>query len=240
MSLILKLKQRLERLEGRIPHMYLDTADPPQVTVGVGHMISAAEIRLPATNYRFEHFDGSPANQQEIKGNIAAVRAAPPGKAAGFYRNFTLLTLPNTEIDRLLDADIQTRLEALRITFPRFDQWPEPAQEAVFDMAFNLGLAGLLQKFPNCTKHIRDQEWLLAARICHRMGISENRNQETRNLFLAAATQPKTEQKAPGDPATDKYKTALQQIASLPDRFGHFNGADAATEAVRIAKEALQ
>lgn len=42
------------------------------------------------------------------------------------------------------------------------------------------------------------------------------------------------------NPARGKtHSDALQQIADLPSRFGHFSGADAATEAVRIAKEAL-
>lgn len=30
----------------------------------------------------------------------------------------------------------------------------------------------------------------------------------------------------------------LRRIQELPDRFGHFSGADAATEAIRIAKQA--
>ena len=37
----------------------------------------------------------------------------------------------------------------------------------------------------------------------------------------------------------DRYRAALESIASLPQRFGHFSGHDAATEAVRIAKAAL-
>jgi len=36
-----------------------------------------------------------------------------------------------------------------------------------------------------------------------------------------------------------RYEQALDQIRNLPKRFGHFEGADAASEAIRIAKEAL-
>jgi len=38
----------------------------------------------------------------------------------------------------------------------------------------------------------------------------------------------------------NRYRAALESIRSLPQRFGHFSGHDAATKAVRIAKDALR
>ncbi|HEY7392294.1 MAG TPA: hypothetical protein VH640_27495, partial [Bryobacteraceae bacterium] len=85
----------------------------------------------------------------------------------------------------LATADIERFQEALTKTFPQWSTFPEPAQEALFDMAFNLGIAGL-HKFPKLLAGVNSQNWEIAAAECQRQGISEARNQETASLFRRA------------------------------------------------------
>ena len=176
------VKDRLNRFEGRIPHLYLCTGQ--EVTVGVGHAILTPNLgaQLP-----FLLLGGSPAPADQIVSDWEAVKAAPVGLRADEYRRYTTLTLPDEAIDALLDSDIAAFTGQIRAEFSAFEQYQEPAQEAIFDMAYNLGLSGLVKKFPSCTAAVRAQDWTRAALECHRTGIQEERNTETVSLFNASA-----------------------------------------------------
>jgi GH24 family phage-related lysozyme (muramidase) len=94
--------------------------------------------------------------------------------------------MADSDIDALIAADV-TRFEtSLAAALPNWNTYPAPAQEALFDMAFNLGLGGL-QKFPSLLAAVDAGQWDVAAAQCHRKGIGESRNQETAALFLQAA-----------------------------------------------------
>jgi hypothetical protein len=56
---------------------------------------------------------------------------------------------------------------------------------------------------------------------------------------IAIQTDPALREANVSYPEVVALRSALAEIARLPERFGYFNGPDAATEAVRIAKEAL-
>ena len=72
-------------------------------------------------------------------------RKAP---SATFFANLTQCRMADSDIDALLVADV-TRFEALLAdALPNWSTYPEPAQEALFDMAYNLGISGLKDKFP--------------------------------------------------------------------------------------------
>jgi GH24 family phage-related lysozyme (muramidase) len=95
--------------------------------------------------------------------------------------------MADPDIDALLVADV-TRFEALlAAAFPDWNSYPEPAQEALFDMAYNLGISGLQKKFPNMMAAVHAGQWDVAAAQCHRTGIGEPRNQRTAALFQQAA-----------------------------------------------------
>ena len=59
-------------------------------------------------------------------------------------------------------------------------------RQALFDMAYNLGVGGLL-KFRKLLAACTSGQWEIAATECHRAGIGDERNLETAALFLQAA-----------------------------------------------------
>ena len=59
-------------------------------------------------------------------------------------------------------------LKGLRGLFPGFDGYPQPAQRALVDMAYTLGVSGLEKKFPRVVKACREGEFADAAKHSHR------------------------------------------------------------------------
>jgi GH24 family phage-related lysozyme (muramidase) len=171
---------RVESFEGRVPYMYRCTGG--EVTIGIGHAIEASADALKLT----WSVNGSPASADQIQADWAAVAAAEIGHLASAYQHLTQCRMADADIDVLIAADL-THFEALLAAkLPNWNTYPEPAQEALFDMAFNLGLGGLM-KFPSLLKAVDNGNWTEAAAQCHRKGISDARNQATANLFLQAA-----------------------------------------------------
>ena len=171
---------RVERFEGRVPYMYRCTGG--EVTIGVGHAILKPDNALDLT----WSIGGRPATPDEILADYARVNVAEKGHAAPFYEHLTQCRMANSDIDALLAADIATFEAQLALQLPNWNTYPEPAQEALFDMAFNLGLNGL-KKFPSMLAAVDAGEWETAAAECHRKGINDDRNQETAILFRQAA-----------------------------------------------------
>lgn len=170
--------------EGRIAHMYLDTRG--FVTVAVGQLLRTVEA---AQQLAFVHRDtGDPADTAEIAHDYQAVKQQLPGKIASFYKRFTRLDLPEHEIDTLLNQRIGDFEAGLQTDFPDFGDFPESAKLGLMDMVFNLGNAGLVNKFPTFTKAARAHNWAICALECHRRGISEARNEMTKKLFEEAAS----------------------------------------------------
>jgi len=94
--------------------------------------------------------------------------------------------MDSAQIDEVNAADIERFEDALRAQLPAWDTYPEPAQLALFDMAFNLGVSGLFRKFPKMIAAVRARDWATAAAQCHRNGIQDARNEETADLFRQA------------------------------------------------------
>jgi len=170
-----------DRFEGRIAHMYLDTKG--LVTVGVGKMLrnEAAALKLPFVR----RTDGQAATPAEITADFRAVLAQPLGKLAGSYRKFTLLDLPNPAIDALLKVTVDGFQADLRARLPGYAAAPAPAKAALLDMAYNLGTDGLLL-YKNLKAAVARGDWQRAAAESHRNGPSQERNDWTRDQFLAA------------------------------------------------------
>ena len=171
---------RTERFEGRIPYMYRCTGG--EVTIGVGHAILKPNDAPELT----WSIGGRPATLDEILADYASVNAAEKGHEAPTYEHLTQCRMANADIDALLTADVARFETQLAAELPNWNSYPEPAQEALFDMAFNLGLAGL-KKFPSMLAAVDAGQWDLAASECHRKGINEDRNQQTAALFRQAA-----------------------------------------------------
>jgi GH24 family phage-related lysozyme (muramidase) len=166
---------RLEKFEGRVPYMYLCTGG--EVTIGIGHAIpSPADAgQLP--------WQTSPASAQS---DFAAVAAASKGLVAAHYSSLTTCRMNDDAISQLAAADVQRFTGLLAANFTNWNNYPAPVQAALFDMAYNLGVGGL-KKFHNLLAAVDAGDWETAAQQCHRMGISDTRNQETAALFRQAA-----------------------------------------------------
>jgi GH24 family phage-related lysozyme (muramidase) len=165
--------ERLIQFEGSIPYMYRCTGG--EATVGVGHAIQTADDAAKLTWTK-------PAT---VAADYARVAAAPVGNVASYYVSLSTCRMSDAEITRLCGLDIDSFEVQLKQALPQWDTYPEPAQEALFDMGFNLGVAGLM-KFTNMLAAVDRGDWPAAANESHRKGIPENRNQEIADLFLMA------------------------------------------------------
>ena len=171
---------KLEEFEGAIPWMYRDTAG--HVTVGVGLMLpdAGAAGRLP-----FE-LEGVPAEPAAIAAEFARVDALPVGRPALFYRGKGKPELAPAASTDLLRTVVQGFEGKLREALPGYDALPDPVKMALLDMAYNLGLDGLLKGFPRLMRAVESGDWTQAASCCERRGPGAARNQWTRQMFLSS------------------------------------------------------
>ena len=171
---------RLQSFEGCEPHMYRCTGG--KVTIGIGHA-----IETPADAVALSWaIDGRPAADTEIQTDWASIAAAQMNLAAPAYAPLTQCRMASDGITALVAADV-ARFEAkLAAALPNWSTYPEPVQEALFDMGFNLGVDGLL-KFHMLLAAVDAGQWAEAAAQSHRKGIGDTRNQQTAALFLQAA-----------------------------------------------------
>lgn len=171
--------QTIKKNEGVVNHMYLDTKG--LVTVGIGKMLPNVES---AQNLNFVFKNSSvPADNEAIAESFNLLKTKVPGKLASFYSQYTDLILPSSEIDDLLKLDTFFFYRGIADKIEGFPAYPEPAQEAMLDMAFNLGVHGLFRKFPTFIAHARAKNWEGCAKECNRLGIGDERNQHTKQLF---------------------------------------------------------
>lgn len=70
--------------------------------------------------------------------------------------------LSDAVIGFILDEDIDICISELRGSLSFWDDLPDPVQEALIDLCFNLGISRLMQ-FRMTLKHLKDGAWDLAA-----------------------------------------------------------------------------
>ena len=173
---------RLEKFEGRVPHMYRCTGG--EVTIGIGHAILSADAATALTWV----VGGRAAAPDEIRADYARIAATPKGLVASSYASLSRCRMTDASITALAAADVDRFSAQVAAALPKWDSYPACVQAALFDMAFNLGVAGLL-KFHKLLAACDAADWATAAAECHRQGIGEPRNQETAGLFRQALTQ---------------------------------------------------
>ena len=170
---------RLEKFEGRVPHMYRCTGG--EVTVGIGHAIPGA---AEAAQLQWE-IAGQAASASQAQSDFGNVAAAPKGMLAANYAALTQCRLSDEHIRSLVKADVQNFETRLAASFPKWISYPQPVQEALFDMAFNLGIGGL-KKFVKLLGAVDAGDWETAAQESQRQGIAQARNNATADLFRQA------------------------------------------------------
>jgi GH24 family phage-related lysozyme (muramidase) len=75
--------------------------------------------------------------------------------------------LPPDAIDQILGADVVWFWAELQRLLPEVRGYPDHIQEALLDLAYNLGPAGLMKR-ESLTAAVRKGDWEAAAALAHR------------------------------------------------------------------------
>ena len=94
------------------------------------------------------------------------------------------------------DGHVSSDYTQLLLIYPDFDNFPDDAKVALFDMIYNLGAghnrrkrnhATGLRAYGTMNAAINRGDWATAAAHCLRHGIPAERNRETAELFKGCA-----------------------------------------------------
>jgi GH24 family phage-related lysozyme (muramidase) len=170
----------LKNYEGCYPYMYLDSLG--YVTVGVGFLL---ETEDSAVDYAFLLNQGNQnAAPSQIKAEWNRIKSQVPNHLGTYYRQFTTMQMAQPAIDQVLTVKLNAFEALARKTFAEWDDFPSAAQLALIDMIYNLGS---LTNFPRLVRYAKKRDWTNCAAQCFRKGPGDQRNNETRDRFLAAA-----------------------------------------------------
>lgn len=179
-DLINTISRNIIHHEGCINHMYLDTNG--YVTIGIGFLLPNAES---ATELHFQNKHTlNPANKKEIIHEYKIIQAMTTGKNAAAYEPYTKLILSKEKIEAELNKRVREIYGQIERKIPNLSTYPTTAQEAVLDMAYNIGAVGLEKKFPRFIRSFIEKNWETCASECHRKGIGNARNTSTSKLFI--------------------------------------------------------
>jgi hypothetical protein len=124
----------LESVEGIIPHMYQDSAEDPNVTIGIGTNLTAQGGAAAAVSQLLDHATvrttGVDATAQEIRNDFAAVAEQPGRRGAGWYEQFTTLDIDDATARRLAEDFTRRQVAARATTFPTSTGPPRPPRWA--------------------------------------------------------------------------------------------------------------
>ena len=177
------LRSKMEKYEGKIDHMYLDSKG--FVTVGVGHLLKDL---ASAQKLRFKKRNNMPASKDEIKADYEAVKMQPKNRLAPFYKRHAKLKLSELDINTLTNSHIDTFEGELKGIFSDFFTYPSEVRFALFDIIFNVGMTSLNNKWPNLKKAVKAKDWSASAKESNRKApISTERNKYVKDLFEKAA-----------------------------------------------------
>jgi len=163
---------RWQRFEGYSINFYLDGAG--YVTIGIGCVIPDT---LAATQLNLlRKLNNTEAAIHEKFDDFNIVKKAIPDRSLVYYAKITKLYLPNSDIIKLFSFRLDFMVDFLRRQLPIYDSLPNEVREVLKDMAFNLGITGLIIKFPKLIKAIEKRDFKAAAYECFRLKIQEERN----------------------------------------------------------------
>ncbi|MCP3367759.1 glycoside hydrolase family protein [Bradyrhizobium cajani] len=173
---------RTAGFEAFVEHFYLDTVG--KVTIGYGRMVPNADaaVDLPLKK------NGSDADDDAKRDEWALIKSKPAGKPASYYRQFTKLTLQESDAKAMLRENLEGSAADLKTRFPELDDYPNDAQDALLDMMFNLGLTKFSRaKWPKLFAAVEAKDWTTAAAESNRPDVQEERNEAIHDLFASAA-----------------------------------------------------
>ena len=211
MAVTQAMLDRVKKFEGAVPFMYLDTKG--KVTVGVGHLLPSGDA---ATALDFALVvTGKSATNAQIKAKHTMMLQKEKGQLASYYKKFRTMEIDSDAIDELLTADMSVSEADLKSIFSGWAQFPAAAQEALMDMAFNLGKSKFL-KYTALITACKAKDWATASLECSRDGVQPERNAETEALFDSLI-----KSRAPDLPALlrDAVAGAAQGLRAQPHLF---------------------
>jgi GH24 family phage-related lysozyme (muramidase) len=177
------LRTKMEKYEGKINYMYLDSKG--YVTVGVGHLLKDL---ASAQKLSFKKSNNMLASKDEIKADYEAVKKQPKNRLASFYKKHVKLKLSDLDINTLTNKHIDNFESELKRIFPQFSTYPSEVRLALFDIIFNVGMTDLNNKWPGLKKAVKAKDWFEAAKESNRKApISTERNKYVKDLFEKAA-----------------------------------------------------
>jgi GH24 family phage-related lysozyme (muramidase) len=184
------LRIKLEKYEGKVSHMYLDSNG--YVTVGIGHLLNNV---AEAQKLAFRTEKSMPSSAEEIKSDYESVKKQPSNRLASFYKEHTKLVLPDTEIDKLTNQHIDSFEKELKLIYSGFDTFPSDVKMALLDLIFNVGMTRLKNNWPTFNAAIKANDWQKAADNSNRTPpISAERNNYVKDLLEKAAKAAKAAQ----------------------------------------------
>lgn len=152
-----------ERLEGKIPWMYLDCLG--YVTTGLGCLIDPVTL---ATDLPWMTRKGTTATRAEIVSEWHAVKdmVSLAKLGHGVAEKYTRLRLNDEGVAQLAKRRLESNEEYFRHTWSDWDDFPADAQLAIMSMGWAMG-AGFVRKFKMFTAAVRKHDWLEAIKHCH-------------------------------------------------------------------------
>lgn len=176
----------LEEWEGSVPHLYCDSLG--NVTIGIGYLVPhvQAAMCLPLRNVGWNRS----ATPDEKAADFHRVRLQGGGKLAAAYKAVppmpTLRLQPEAVVELGVKKLRDVFLPGLAKLCPGFESYPQQAQSALVDMAWNMGL-GKLGEFRHLLAACADGRWDIAARECSVKTSRYSRNAWRARQFAEAA-----------------------------------------------------
>jgi GH24 family phage-related lysozyme (muramidase) len=174
----------LKSYEGCFPYMYLDSRG--YVTVGVGFWLETPDHAASYTFYINSTPSGSAqkATSDQVRAEWSHVKCQAANHLETYYQQFTTVQMQEPDMDAMLTEKVSAFEAVARKTFANWDDFPASAQLALLDMIYNLGS---LIAFPKLVAYATKKDWVNCAQQCYRNGPGNQRNNETKARFQAAA-----------------------------------------------------
>lgn len=218
--------------EDNVAHLYLCPEGYP--TIGIGCRISNVTVAKALPFYIIKDSKEMLATQEEKEKEFESIKKEKFGKKypASWYKSKTKLFLKDDAINDLYKARTKEFISRLCQEFANFENYPDEACLALLDMAYNLGVSGLMTKFPSMVKAIQGtdpSDWVEAAKQCHRKPpVNEERNNETRSLFEKAGLKNKPSKSSSNFEARNNFfSNPVNRTNKLPTEDEILNSANA-------------
>lgn len=116
--------RNIERYEGRVNHLYLDSLG--KVTIGIGHLIPNKAATSSITMYK-SSLNGlsNIANIQDKQVEYENIVKQPRGYPASWYKRHTTLVMKDSDVNALRDKHLESFYLELACIYKKKNGYPE-------------------------------------------------------------------------------------------------------------------